>query len=110
MENHLSFHMNVGSLDVVKEHSLLSYIDHVFAVESNKANNEIKQSNEIQGVGIAAAVASQEAGVEDSPSSSKVEVCSATLNMKWFNKKEKRNKEVYIYITALIPLSLNCPT
>lgn len=105
MENHLSFHMNVGSLDVVREHSLLSYIDHVFAVESNKANNEIKQSNEIQGVGIAAAVASQEAGVEDSPSSPKVEVCSATLNMKWFNKKEKRNKEVYITLPSFLSLS-----
>lgn len=84
MEHHLSFHMNVGSLDVAKEHSLLSYIDHVFAVESNK------QSNEVQDVGIAAAVASAEAGVSDAPDSPKVEVCTATLDMKWFNKKEEK--------------------
>jgi hypothetical protein len=83
MENHLSFHMNMGSLEGVKEHSLLSYIDHVFAVESNK------RANDRQNIEISAAINQHEEGVDDSPGS-KVEVCTATLNMKWFNKKEKK--------------------
>lgn len=93
MENHLSFHLNVGSFDVSREHSLLSYIDHVFAVESNK------RANEKQDIEISAAVKQHEEGGDGS--SDKVEVCTATLNMKWFNKKEKKpNKQV----TSLSPL------
>ncbi|KAG0584252.1 hypothetical protein KC19_3G196700 [Ceratodon purpureus] len=92
MENHLSFHMNVGSLDVMKEHSLLSYIDHVFAVESNKRANE-KQDIEFTG-----AIKQEKVGVDgDVPPEAKVEVCTATLNMKWFNKKEKKpNKQLLL--------------
>lgn len=89
MENHLSFHMNMGSLEGVKEHSLLSYIDHVFAVESNK------RANDRQNIEISAAIKQHEEGVDDSPGS-KVEVCTATLNMKWFNKKEKKPQKQVI--------------
>ena len=89
MQNHLSFHLNVGSLDVTKEHSLLSYIDHVFAVESNK------RANERQDIEVAAAIKLQEEGGGDDAPDSKVEVCTATLDMKWFNNKEKKaNKQV----------------
>lgn len=84
MENHLNFHMNVGSLDVMKEHSLLSYIDHVFAVESNKRAEE--------DVELSARMSCREEDGEDS-ADAKVEVCTATLNMKWFNRKEKKPKK-----------------
>lgn len=84
MEKHLNFHMNVGSLDVMKEHSLLSYIDHVFAVESNKRANE--------DIEFSAAIKRHQEG-EGSADDAKVEVCTATLNMKWFNRKEKKPKK-----------------
>jgi hypothetical protein len=96
MENHLNFHMNVGSLDVMKEHSLLSYIDHVFAVESHK------RANERQDIEVSAAIKQHEEGGGGDPPDAKVEVCTATLNMKWFNKKEKKpNKQVNTFFTFL---------
>ncbi len=90
MEQHLSFHLNCGSIDAVREHSLLSYIDHVFAVESNKASCEMKD------VGLAALAATTEAGIEESVNSPRVEVCTATLSMKWFNKEHRPVKQVWI--------------
>lgn len=101
METHLNFHMNVGSLDVVKEHSLLSYIDHVFALESNKRANE--------DIEFSAAIKRHQEGVDDPPDS-KVEVCTATLNMKWFNKKEKKpKKQVNTLSTFVIEAHENAP-
>ncbi|CAK9217104.1 unnamed protein product [Sphagnum troendelagicum] len=88
MEQHLSFHLNCGSIDAVREHSLLSYIDHVFAVESNKASCETKD------VGLAALAATTEAGIEESVNSPRIEVCTATLSMKWFNKEHRPVKQL----------------
>jgi hypothetical protein len=88
MEQHLSFHLNCGSMDAVREHSLLSYIDHVFAVESSKS------SSNVQDVGFAALAATAEAGIEESPNSPKVEVCTATLSMKWFDTEHRPVKQV----------------
>jgi hypothetical protein len=88
MEQHLSFHLNCGSIDAVREHSLLSYIDHVFAVESNKASCEMKD------VGLAALAATTEAGIEESVNSPRIEVCTATLSMKWFNKEHRPVKQL----------------
>uniref|UniRef100_A0A7I4FU34 Fungal lipase-type domain-containing protein n=1 Tax=Physcomitrium patens TaxID=3218 RepID=A0A7I4FU34_PHYPA len=88
MGNHLSFHMNMGSMEGVKEHSLLSYIDHVFGVES------IKQATRMQDMDVFAALRQHEEGGDD-PSNPKVEVCTTTLNVKW-PKGKKAQKQLLL--------------
>jgi hypothetical protein len=92
MGKHLKFHLNCGSLDIMKEHSLMNYIDHVFAIESSK---QASSSQLNQDVGLAAAAvtatttkvtaaaATTTFDDEAAFSTLKVEVCSATLSMDW---------------------------
>jgi hypothetical protein len=93
MGKHLKFHLNCGSLDIMKEHSLMNYIDHVFAIESSKQASS-SQLNQDAGLAAAAvtatttkvtAAAATTTTIDDEAAFStlKVEVCSATLSMDW---------------------------
>ncbi|KAL2609052.1 hypothetical protein R1flu_027625 [Riccia fluitans] len=77
-EHHLNFHFGISSLDAVKEHSLLNYIDNIFTVQSSEMTKGM--------------IAAGEETSKDMAGASKVEVCHATLSMKWFNKLPKQAK------------------
>ncbi len=77
----------------MKEHSLMNYIDHVFAIESSKQASS-SQLNQDAGLAAAAvtatttkvtAAAATTTTIDDEAAFStlKVEVCSATLSMDW---------------------------
>ncbi|KAL3677216.1 hypothetical protein R1sor_027164 [Riccia sorocarpa] len=76
-EHHLNFHFGISSLDAVKEHSLLSYIDNIFTVQSSEMTKGM-------------IAAGEETSKDLAGTSNKVEVCHATLSMKWFNKLPNR--------------------
>ncbi|EFJ25030.1 hypothetical protein SELMODRAFT_442287 [Selaginella moellendorffii] len=74
VRHHLNFHLGAINVDVVKGHSLLSYIDNVFAIQSTE---------------IAAASATLQ-----KPNGSKVEVCTASLNMQLYSKSSSSSSSV----------------
>ncbi|BBN18814.1 hypothetical protein MPTK1_8g05720 [Marchantia polymorpha subsp. ruderalis] len=78
-EHHLNFHFGISSLEAVKEHSLLSYIDNIFTVQSSEMTKGM--------------IAAGEETTKDMACSSKVEVCHATLSMKWFNRLPRQAKQ-----------------
>ncbi|CAM6091407.1 unnamed protein product [Calypogeia fissa] len=80
VEQNLNFHFGITSLDAVKEHSLLSYIDNIFTVRSSEMT---------QGM-----IAAGESTTKDIPGeqldSTKVEVHHSTLSTKFFKEQPKK--------------------
>lgn len=81
MEKRLSFHFGFVSLDVVKEHSLVSYIENVFTVQSSSGEQ----------LAVGSSVSTE---VDNSSPSPKVEICKATIRMKWFGKTHQMTRPV----------------
>lgn len=80
VEQNLNFHFGFTSLDAVKEHSLLSYIDNIFTVRSSEMTK-----------GMIAAGESTMKNLQEPSQPAKVEVLQATLNMKWFDKEPPKS-------------------
>ncbi len=87
MGRHLSFHLNCGSLDIVKEHALLSYIDRVFKVEATKqqACGKEMMIQDLVTVKAPTMLLTPGIGEEALTTTLKVELHSSTLKMNWFN-------------------------
>lgn len=87
MGRHLSFHLNCGSLDIVKEHALLSYIDQVFKVEATKQQACGKEMMIQELVTVKAPTMLVTPGISEEAlmTTLKVELHSSTLKMNCFN-------------------------
>jgi hypothetical protein len=90
MGKHLNFHLSCGSLDIVKEHSLLSYIDQVFAIESSRQPS----SNDMQDLQLIAAMTAAKTGFDEASDILKVDLCSSTLNMRGFENGNTQAQQV----------------
>lgn len=77
LNSHLSFHLGGVSLDIVKDHSLLSYIEHIFAVQAAE---------------VAANMAAK--ALTEPSSSPNVKVHMATINLKLHSKEQSTTKQV----------------
>lgn len=82
VEQNLNFHFGITSLDAVKEHSLLSYIDNIFSVKSSEMTK-----------GMIAAGETTAQDIPEAPAHPKVEVHQATLDMKWFHQEKKLERK-----------------
>jgi len=92
MGKHLNFHLSCGSLDIVKEHSLPSYIDQVFAIQSSRQPS----SNDMQDVQLIAAMTAAKTGFDEASDTLKVDLCSSMLNMKGFENGNTQAQQICV--------------